>query len=200
MIMIRKTFSILIAFASIASAQNSSGSPICWRPGPLVNCQTWLITEAAIEAPLSSTAVMPSTVHDFDRRLAFTTGLMKNTDSMSAVGATLSVVDENLPGRVEARFRRWLDRSTGIDVGLGITGGRLRPHGRVLTSGVTGSVGISTTYIGVDARVDYARTSTGKPVRASFLSVRTGSRATPITCAAAGVAVLLLLLSVREGA
>lgn len=199
MIMIRKTFLILIAFVSISGAQNSDRSPMCWRPRPLASCNAWIVTDAAVETPMSSTAVMPSMARDYGTRVAFTIGVMKNTEPMSAFGAGLSVVNEDLPGRVEARFRHWLDRSTGFDVGIGIVGGHLRPHGSVLTNGVTGSIGLSTTYIGVDARVDYARTSTGERVHASFLTMRTGSRATPIAGAVAGLAILILLSSVNAG-
>jgi hypothetical protein len=178
---------------SLAGAQSSGNSPVCWRPRPLEKCKTWVLTEAALESPVSSTSQKHLLVgypngegyvsNDFEARLAFTLGLMKNTNRNSAFGLGVSMLNGDLPGRVEARYRRWLGPETGLDLGLGATAGRVRgayDPDELPTRGITSSVGISGTYIGADARLEYGRTSANRPIHAAYLTIRTGSRAGPI--------------------
>ena len=206
--MIRRSILLVFAVASAGFAQKPDTSAVCWRPRPLAQCRAWVITEAALEAPVSSTSATHLLVgylngegyvsDDFGARLAFTLGFMSNRGSKSAVGFGMSMLNGDLPGRIEARYRRWLDPKTGIDVGFGITGGRVRgvwDPDELSTRGVTGAIGFSGTYLGADARFDYGRTSTHRPVHAAFLTVRTGSRAGPIATAA-GFALFIGLLAV----
>jgi hypothetical protein len=194
--MTRRSILLLFAVSQVALAQGAApATPICWRARPLDRCQGWVITEAAVEIPTSSSSVNSSTVHDFDTRLAFTLGLMKNSDAKSAFGFGVALVNEDFGGRIEARWRRWLSPAAGVDVGLGMIGGHLRPGGRATMRGVTGSVGLSGTYLGADVRYDHGRTTTNQPVRATFVTIRAGSRASPIVTGVGLLAVLGLYLA-----
>jgi hypothetical protein len=194
--MVRKSILLLLVVASSAAGQHSDTSGVCWRPRSLANCKTWVVTEAALEMPVASTSAnhllvgYPNgegiVIDDFDARLAFTIGLMANRRERSGYGLTMSMLNGDLPGRIEARYRRWLTPDHGIDLGFGVTAGRIRGHfesEEEKTRGITASAGISGTYLGADARLDLARAADGRLIHATYVTVRTGSRAGPIVTA-----------------
>lgn len=196
--MIRRPILLFFALSHAALAQRAApANPICWRPQPLDKCGGWVITEAAVEAPMSSTSVLPSTSHDFDTRLAFTLGLMKNSDAKAAFGFGVSLVNEDIGGRIEARWRRWLNPGSGIDIGLGMIGGHVRPGGRDMMHGITGSAGFSGAYVGADVRLDHAHSTANQPIHATYLTIRTGSQAAPIVTGSAFLVVLGLIMSLK---
>jgi hypothetical protein len=139
---------------------------------------------------------------DFGARLAFTGGLMVNRDEKSGYGLVVSMLNGDLPGRIEGRYRRWLASNRGVDLGLGVTGGRTRgryDRDELPTRGLTASVGISGTYLGADARFDFARAEDGRSMHATYLTVRSGSRAAPIVTASGFLAFLGLFALVTRG-
>src|SRR4051812_12529686 len=93
---IRRSVFLVCAISGAALAQKSDATSICWRPRPLAGCKSWVVTEAAVEAPISSTSTRHYLVgypngeayvsNDFEARLAFSLGVMKNVDSSSAFG------------------------------------------------------------------------------------------------------------------
>jgi len=197
---------ILIASASVAFAQNPDTSSVCWRARPLSKCKSWIITETALEMPAASTAakhLYAATTDgsgyisaDFEARFAFTIGAMMNSGARQAAGATVSMLNDDLPGRIEARYRRWLacpeDRqgrgscAHGIDLTAGFARARVRgvyDPDELQARGITASAGISGTYMGADARVDLMRTADGRAIHGIYVTARTGSRAAPIVTA-----------------
>lgn len=154
--------------------------------------------------PVSSTSLTNTerTTRDYNTRLAFTLGVMANRGPSSAQGITVSMVDGDLPGRIEWRYRRWFpDTKTGVDVGLGAIGSMVRDArgwDTDRTAGLTASAGLSTMYIGGDARLDVARTASGRMTHGTYLTVRTGSRAAAIATAT-GFALLIGLYVALSG-
>ena len=113
MIMIRKSFSILIAVTSIAGAQNSNRSAVCWRPHALANCQSWIVTESAIEGRIASSS--PYRYDSMGRpytnatpiRVPLTGGVMVNVGDRRAIGLIAAAMAGDIPARFETRFREW---------------------------------------------------------------------------------------------
>jgi hypothetical protein len=215
-IMRRPVTILLICGAASVQAQATTASAVCWRAKPLANCKTWVITEAAVEARMTSTssAQLASgnnyVANDFGSRLAFTFGGMKNLDDKRAVGLTLSRTGGASPARVEGRYRRWLpcteDRvrrrscTVGLDLSAGVAGGIFTGDSpQAAATGLTGSVGISNTYLGADARVDLRQAPDGRIIHGTFVSVRAGSRAGPIAVASAFVALIGLFAVIYQG-
>ena len=197
---------MLIVASTVAFAQKSDSSRVCWRPRPLAKCNAWIVTEAAIEMPMMSTSAKHLLVgmtdgsgyvsDDFSTRLAFTLGGMVNRGPKQAVGLTLSMLNADLPGRIEARYRRWLDPDLGLDVSAGAMRGAIRgayDPDQAALRGLTTSMGISGAYIGADLRLDLARSSTGRTVAATYFTARTGGRGAAIATAA-GFALFMGLL------
>jgi hypothetical protein len=207
-IMRRPVTILLICGAASVQAQATTASAVCWRAKPLANCKTWVITEAAVETRITSTsnarqvsANYSYVANDFGSRLAFTFGGMKNLDDKRAVGFTMSGLSGVAPARVEGRYRRWLpcaeDRvrrrncTVGLDFSAGVVGGIITGESpQAAASGLTGSVGISNTYLGADARIDLLRAPDGRIIHGTFVSLRAGSRAGPTVVAGAAVALL----------
>ena len=191
------------ASTSLGAQARDSTRSLCWRARSLALCKTFLVTEAAIELPVTTTAKTfddPSGYRfvsdDFETRLAFSVGVMKNTGPKTAQGITLSAFSEQIPNRVEWRYRRWLGPQHGADFSAGVMRGSVRgeyPYGDVDVHGLTAAAGITGTYLGADARFDVARTPDGRVVRATYLNVRAGSRSAPIVTASGYVLLMGLL-------
>lgn len=192
----------LIVIAGDATAQATTPSPVCWHPRPLAACRAWIITEAAAEFPATSTSARHLLVggdgayyesDDFETRLAFTLGAMVNRGPAHAFGATVSSTGVDLPGRIEARYRRWLGPDHGMDLSAGFARGMVRgvyDPDELRTRGITASAGISGAYMGADVRLDLLRASGGRVVHGVYVSGRTGSKAGPITTAVGFVLLL----------
>ena len=202
---------ILIAFANVAFAQNPDTSSVCWRARPLSKCKSWIITEAALEMPAASSTAKHLYVGtadgsgyvsaDFETRLAFTVGAMKNSGATQAFGATVSMLNADLPGRIEARYRRWLGPEHGVDLSAGFAHARVRglyDPDELQARGITASAGISGTYIGADARLDLMRASNGRVIHGAYVTARTGSRAAPIVTAS-GFVLLIAAFALLVG-
>ena len=212
--MIRLSIAILFCISSVVIAQESDTSRVCWRARALANCKSWLVTETAVEIPIYSSmsrwqgypsgGSYPS--DDFATRVALTLGGMRNLRPNAGVGltATLATTEhsEESITRVEARYRRWTGARAGLDLSGGYTGGRVRATDRssfrptTAAHGVTGSIGVSTTYLGIDVRHDVLRTVDGRLLQGSHVSIRAGSRLAPVGL----LAVMYLAAAVSIGA
>ena len=207
MIVFRRSIIILIGASTVAFAQKSDTSRVCWRPRPLAKCNGWIITETGVEMPTTSTAerhffgTYESVNEDFPTRLAFTLGGMVNRGPHQAVGVTVSMLNGDLPGRIEGRYRRWLGPDMGLDVSTGAMRAMIRGEdgsNTIPIHGLTGSVGLSGPHIGADARFDLAR-SRGRTVGATYLTVRTGGHTAAIVTAIGFAAFVGLLFLAFQG-
>ena len=111
--MIRQSISILLCASSLAIAQKSDTSKVCWRARPLAECKSWVVTEVAVVSPIQSTAsrtergggIYP--IDDFSTHVAVTLGGMRNGRPNVAIGLTGSLMQAGilgeLPGRIEVR-------------------------------------------------------------------------------------------------
>jgi hypothetical protein len=166
---------------------------LCWRrvePAPV--CRAWVATEFAYEHPFALTRFAEQSFDedDFDGRVVLSVGPMFNVRPNAAVGAMLaSTVDANGIGvlRTEARYRRWIGRRTGVDLGAGFaqtwvptTGD---PRDDIRARGITGGIGIEHRFVGIDARLDWLNGG-GEPWHAALIGVRTSSSGSAV---AAGV-------------
>ena len=190
--------------ATMALPQDTVRRPsfVCWRPRPLASCRSWVVTEAAAEFPAASTSARHLLVggggtyyvsDDFETRLAFTLGAMVNRGPTHAFGATVASTGVDIPGRIEARYRRWLGPDHGIDLSAGVARGEVRgvyDPDELQARGITASAGISGAYMGADVRLDLLRAQGGRLVHGAYVSGRTGSKAGPITTAVGFVLML----------
>lgn len=193
---IRLSISILFFISSTVVAQKSDTTRVCWRASALANCKSWIVTEVAIEHPWNSSqskterggGIYP--VDDFTTHLALTLGGMKNIRPDAAAGLTGSLMAAStvgeLPARIEVRYRSWKSPTLGFDLSAGWTGGSVsgtdpqvwRPM--VNAHGATGSVGLSNTYMGIDARFNQVWAADGRTLRSTSLGIRAGSRTFPL--------------------
>jgi hypothetical protein len=194
--MIRPSIAILFCSSSAVIAQKPDTTSICWRASALASCKSWIVSEVAVVKPYFSTqsrterggGIYP--IDDFAAHVAITLGGMRNVRPDAAIGLTGSLMAASilgeLPARIEARYRRWHSPTIGFDVSAGWTGGPVTgtdPHvwrPLVRSHGVTGSVGFSHTYIGVDARANLVWAADGRILRSTSLGLRAGSRTFPI--------------------
>jgi hypothetical protein len=182
--------SSVVFVSSVASAQQPDTSSVCWRARPHATCKSWIITEAQVEVPMTTTHRIHRFVggpsverRDFETRLGFTGGVMFNTRSDRALGLTGSATTTSY--RVEARQRRWLSQTNGVDLSAGVARARVNDVS-TWANGLTTSAGISNTYIGADLRLDLMRAGS-RTVSGAFATVRAGSRAGS-SVAVAGIA------------
>ena len=190
-------FSIFLAFApsTTASAQKSDTASVCWSARNIAKCKTWMITESAIEIPLTSSRSQRTYswgesyyVDDFSPQVSVTLGGMVNGGPKDAFGATWTATGGEVHHRVELRYRRWLADWSGIDVSFGYAGGMVSGREgapKTQADGLTAAIGISGTYLGADARFIVLPTHDGRTLRNTSAGIRFGSRAGPITAACA---------------
>jgi hypothetical protein len=170
----------------------SSGAPrsLCWRPRPQAECKAYLVTEMRFEAPLFTTRTGGlNPIEDFEGRFVWSVGPMWNRTTDVAWGALISFSsddpDEVAWQRIEARYRKWIDRETGRDFSIGLarktmfdsTGNR-----QYAAAGVTAGVSVERGYLGADARFDWLQ-GDGRDHRAGFVGAHTTGRGTPIATA-----------------
>ena len=195
------------AIPGSARAQNDARqTSVCWlRPAPLERCRTFLVTEAALEIPVSSTSHQisaGSSEKDFDARFTLSVGLMKNLPQHQAVGVVVGHdVNRDIfrgPTRGEVRFRQWKGLSA-IDVSAGLTRkGIQTATGSVDSNGLTGAIGGEWRYIGADARVDLHSVG-GRNVIGGFVGARATSVAAPIAALVTFGAVAALIMATGAG-
>lgn len=195
------------AIPGSARAQNDARqTSVCWlRPAPLERCRTFLVTEAALEIPVSSTSHQisaGSSEKDFDARFTLSVGLMKNLPQHQAVGVVVGHdVNRDIfrgPTRGEVRFRQWKGLSA-IDVSAGLTRkGIPTATGSVDSNGLTGAIGGEWRYIGADARVDLHSVG-GRNVIGGFVGARATSVAAPIAALVTFGAVAALIMATGAG-
>lgn len=195
------------AIPGSARAQNDARqTSVCWlRPAPLERCNTFLVTEAALEIPVSSTSHQisaGSSEKDFDARFTLSVGLMKNLPQHQAVGVVVGHdVNRDIfrgPTRGEVRFRQWKGLSA-IDVSAGLTRkGIQTATGSVDSNGLTGAIGGEWRYIGADARVDLHSVG-GRNVIGGFVGARATSVAAPIAALVTFGAVAALIMATGAG-
>jgi hypothetical protein len=177
---------------------------LCWRevraaPG----CRAWIATEIAFEYPVAFTKGFDQRLREAngDGRLVMSVGPMVNHQPNAAVGALAAVNmwDGNGPflQRVEGRYRRWIGRRTGIDVGVGFAQAWV-PAGAGLDDirarGITTGIGIEHHIIGVDARIDWLQGG-GEPRRAALVGAHTSSYGSGIVYAVGTIVGMIGLIA-----
>ena len=193
--MVRKVLVLVFGISSVGAAQ------VCWRARPEATCKSWIITEAIAEVPVISTSGtyrVPGGPlierRDLQPRFVVTGGMMFNTSPDRALGFTASASTSST--RVEARHRRWLGQTTGVDLNAGLARAKINPD--TWAYGLSASAGIATTYLGADLRVDLMGDGP-QAVSGTFLTLRTGSRA-GATAVLGGLAFLGFGLLMMSGA
>jgi hypothetical protein len=205
--MLKKSVLLVLSLGAAAPvAAQGSRSPVCWlRPGPLARCNTWLVTEAAVEIPFANTkrqVSAGSTEKDFQERFTLSVGMMKNLPHERAAGIVLGHdVNRDIfrgPTRAEARFRQWRGTSA-IDVSAGVSRKGLQTStGSVDSPGLTAAIGGEWRYIGADVRMDLHQAD-GRTVAAGFIGARATSVAAPAAALAVFGAVAALILATGAG-
>jgi hypothetical protein len=179
----------LFAIAGALTAQPTpTALQTCWRPAALAQCRSWVVTELGYETTFGMTtgAQVNSSyaIDDFPGRFALTLGYMRNRGPIHAVGATATIAKDKPDGfitnRLEMRYRTWQSASRGLDISAGLARKTVHTasYGSATALGITAAAGISTTYVGIDGRVDYLGTG-GRSSRAISLGIHSGSRASP---------------------
>jgi hypothetical protein len=159
----------------------AKGSWHCYvNTGPAPKCRWIIITELGVEHPFltTSTRFESSTytgprLDDFRRRTMTVIGLLKTRGTDRAIGVVLGYDwdrSQDLPNRMEVRYRKWRG-STAVDLGGGLA---------ALGRGVSLSGGFDQKFVGIDARVDLVPAN-GRLMAAGFVGGRATSIAAPIT-------------------
>ena len=154
-----------------------------WEVHPAPGCRAWVATEIAWEQPIAFTKSPDQSVREdtFDGRLVMSVGPMFNYQPKAALGVLAAFAADESNGpfllRSEGRYRRWIGRRTGVDIGAGFAQAWVPASAaadRVKARGITGSIGIEHRVIGVDARVDWLNGG-GEPFQAGLVGVRTSA-------------------------
>jgi hypothetical protein len=132
----------------------------CFHGGPADRCAWFTLTESGVQYRLSD--VLPG-----DERLlyGFTLGLMVNRADRSALGGeAFAGVEGDVRGGVAVRWRRWLGRSSSLDLAAGVhlvgdaSSGHVHPGSPMLQATL-----IAGDRIGASARLDVLRLSNSCP-------------------------------------
>ena len=108
---------LIALFSTLLAVPLAAQKGLCLRGGPADRCRAFLVTEFTSGPGLPTASRRPPWVNDWEF------GAMRNTGARSAVGITAVVnYDEDERAFVGARprYRRWLSRSTAVDVSGGI--------------------------------------------------------------------------------
>ena len=194
---------LTLAAASPAQAQERSIAS-CWlKPGPLPACRNYIVTEAAVEIPLTTTIhsiSAGSTEKDFDTRFTLSLGFMHNMPDGKAggiiVGHDVNRSFTRIPTRVEGRFRQWKGTTSAFDVSAGVSRKGFQNTGDV--TGLTAAVGGEWRYIGGDARVEMYNVD-GRTAVGGFVGARATSVAAPVAALAVFGAVAALIMATGAG-
>lgn len=184
--------------AAAASPGATTGRALCWRPRSAPRCRAYLVTEFGYErAAISSRPGGFQRNPDFGSHIVWSIGPMVNRGPSAAWGGVLSAgIDETHSDgggvlRAEARYRRWLRPTRGVDVSAGVSHKLVRTSSGepVRANGLTAAVSADQGFLGLVGRVDVLYGG-GRSRTAALLGIRTGSYLTPIaTLAAALVAI-----------
>ena len=126
----------------------------CFRGGPADRCAWFTLTESGVQYRL--TDVIPG-----DERLlyGFTLGLMANTSGPTALGGeAFAAVEGDVRAGIAFRWRRWLGRSSSLDLVAGVhlvgdaSSGQVQPGSPMLQASL-----IAGDLIGASARLDVLR-------------------------------------------
>jgi hypothetical protein len=171
---------ILGALTAPASAQS-----LCWKRRPLTECKTWVVSEAGFEKSVGQTSIGHKLTYprnDFMSRLTLSLGLMSNRGTDHALGLTASLAAEDDrygfgTTRLETRYRKWYSHGAAVDLSAGLSRKAIDDSlwHRANAAGITTAVGISNTYLGIDARVDLLR-GDGRFLHGASVGVRAGSQ------------------------
>jgi hypothetical protein len=188
---------------SMAAAQQRSFAG-CWlRPAPAPTCRGFIVTEASVEIPFSSTSFnisAGSTEKDFDTRFILSAGYMHNTANGRGVGVVLGYdVDRSFtrnPSRFEGRVRQWHGANTAFDLSAGVSRKGFQNAGDL--TGLTAAVGGEWRYIGADARIETYDVN-GRRAVGGLVSARATSVAAPVAALLTFGALAALILSTGAG-
>lgn len=115
------------------SQDSVSVTSTCWQAAPLDQCDVVILTEYGLY-------YMPVPRDKKDFRLAMNWGVLFNTDRRNAFGISFFAYgDREFNAGPEFRYRRWLNETQSIDIGIGfplfgessIADGSFSPHGLV---------------------------------------------------------------------
>ena len=103
--------------AETAPTSEKRTDALCWRGHPYPECRSFLVTEVGISYPWGNTPT-----YDGGAVIAGDLGWMKNISERAAVGGTAHarLGEDYARAGVRARYRRWLGRSTSVDLSPGI--------------------------------------------------------------------------------
>jgi hypothetical protein len=111
-----------VAIAIIICTFMPANAQLCFRGKPLLECKTFWITEFGYNHRLDRFS-------DSNSYFTWETGLMRNVNRQTAIGATLFFGADPYGHRygLKPRYRRWLNNSVSFDLGAGVLlGGRTR--------------------------------------------------------------------------
>ena len=194
---------LLLPFAAPAveaqpdTATVTPGTPphraFCWRPRPAARCGGYLVTEVGLEWPVVASR------DGEDVRITGTLGPMINRGPDAAWGVLASISSES-HARAEARHRKWLGGTRGLDLGAGVAYRAVaRPFGgKDQLYGLTGSAGIEQGVFGLTTRADLLQGG-GETEVAFYGGVRVGGYVGPTTAVVVFVGFLGLLAIAYAG-
>jgi hypothetical protein len=112
---------LLSAATEVGAAEDPShkSHALCWRGHPAPECRSFLITEFGLLARLDD---YPYQSGASRLAITFDAGWMKNISERDAVGLSGQVLTSDPTQRigVRGRYRRWLSRSTSVDLTPGV--------------------------------------------------------------------------------
>ncbi len=193
----------LLLASSDAQAQRDTAASLrtrglCWHPRPQPRCRTYLVTEVGYEHPVVSSRVggfEPDP--DFAGRFVLSIGAMVNRSPSTAWGGVVSGAagdqSEEFSLRAEARYRRWVAPTRGVDIAAGLAHKPVQTPLRepIRANGLTAAIGVERWLARTEARVD-ALYGGGRLRSAVLVGVRATSYAAPVVAvilAAVGFAV-----------
>ena len=99
-------------------SKRSGPAALTWRGRPLAETKSFLITESALLYRLDDN---PYQSGDSPYALSFDLGWMKNVSARDAVGFSgYALASDPTRLGIRARYRRWLSRSTSVDISPGV--------------------------------------------------------------------------------
>jgi hypothetical protein len=172
------------------SGPSAGARGLCWRPRPAPRCRSFLVTEVGYEHPVITSRVggfEPDP--DFGGRFVGAIGVMVNRGPSVAWGGLLAGAagdhPEDFSLRAEARYRKWIGPTRGIDLSAGVATKPVDTPLRepVRAHGLTAAVGVERGFVRAEARID-ALYGGGRPRGAALVGVRFGSYAAPVAALA----------------
>jgi len=106
----------------VLNTEETKGSSICFRGRPLPKCRSFLLTELSYSHRFDAQPNNSYSSSSANYYFTWEIGWMKNLKGSSALGATLflGADDDGARFGLKTRYRRWLNRTTSLDLSPGI--------------------------------------------------------------------------------